>query len=171
VVVFEPEAGGMPERAGPYVDGTRAAKRILRALGPESLFEPDTFKAYFRAVFQAGVVDTKGIQAYRKSFDFREVARRFRLIEEDEEQAVVPYRRGEQRIGELLERARLNRDNPRKLIRALQRYSVGIGKSALSGYQARGLIVPVRPGLWRWNGGYSELAGIGSGAEAQTWVI
>jgi CRISPR-associated endonuclease/helicase Cas3 len=170
VVVFEPAEGGLPERSGPYADGTRIARRVLAVAGADSLFDPGLYQSYFRELFSSQTIDAAGVQALRRRLDYPEVARRAKLIEEDEESVVVPYPNGNERVEDLMKLVRGGWGNPRELLRALQPFIVGVRRNDLRRLEVGGLIQPLRPGLWEWSGHYDRLRGI-AGAQPGFFVV
>jgi CRISPR-associated endonuclease/helicase Cas3 len=165
-VVFTPADGHMPDRSGPYVDGARIAARKLSLAGPAGLHDPDLYSEYFRELFRAEVLDAKGIRGHQQRFDFPRVAREFRVIDEDQEPAVVIYPAGNQQVLGLLDAARNSRGNAREVMRALQQNCIGIYRNRLPDLQRRGLITPVRQDLWEWQGLYDEeLLGAAAGED------
>lgn len=161
VVVFEPSDGHLPERSGPYRSGTEIGRRLLADFGPDGLFELDLYERYFRELFQSQELDAEGIQDLRRRLEYPEVARRARLIEEDEGSVVVRYPDGNERVNSLIERVRRDDENPRLLLRALQPFMIGVRRSELPSLEAGGFIKMLRPGIWEWLGHYDSLLGIG----------
>ncbi len=160
VVVFRPLDGHLPDRSGPYKDGTRIAERLLSIVGAEALFDPNLYQRYFRELFKSEEVDVGGVQNLRRRLDYPEVARRCRLIDEDEGSVVVRYPTGDPLLGALVGRIRSGQGNPRHLLRAVQPYLVGVPRNRLPGLEREGLVQLLRPGLWEWLGSYDSLKGI-----------
>lgn len=86
------------------------------------LFSPDVVRRFFKELYstQNGNMDGEGITAYRREFRFREVQRRYRLIEDNAHTVIVPWKDGLNRVDAA--RARPAPDT----LRALQRYSVSV---------------------------------------------
>ena len=80
VVVFQPKEGSAPP-LGSYKLATDTTLRMLNA-GPLDLDNPETVTEFFRGVYQFADHDAKGIQEKRRSFDYPEVASRFRMIDD-----------------------------------------------------------------------------------------
>ena len=162
VVVFQPKEGSAPP-LGSYKLATDTTLRMLNA-GPLDLDNPETVTEFFRGVYQFVDHDAKGIQGKRRSFDYPEVASRFRMIDDATLEAVVPkYGAGEERerVGRALERLRNGTPAARSVIRSLQPWTVQIYLNQASGMLRSGLLSEVMPGLYEWRGDYDEVTGIG----------
>lgn len=83
---------------------------------------PDLFQTYFRLFYANSQLDSAGVQTARASFDFAEVAKRFRMIEDAETYPlVVPCSDAyENKVNTLRDKHLLNRDD----FRALQPFIV-----------------------------------------------
>lgn len=165
VVVFAPEEERQPP--GAYRVGSDVARVLLRAAGGDpQLHHPDTFVGYFRSLYSSLDLDREKVEASRKSLDYPEVAKRYRLIDDDAASVVVRYRgedgdRGQ--VDALLEELRRFPQRSRGLLRRLQPYIVGVRQRLLARYVAQGLAEEVLPGLWVWAGKYDKLRGLGDG--------
>ena len=162
VVVFQPKEGSAPP-LGSYKLATDTTLRMLNA-GPLDLDDPETVTEFFRGVYQFADHDARGIQGKRRSFDYPEVASRFRMIDDATLEAVVPkYGTGEERerVGRVLERLRNGTPAARSVIRSLQPWTVQIYVNQASGMLRSGLLSEVMPGLYEWRGDYDEVTGIG----------
>ena len=162
VVVFQPKEGSAPP-LGSYKLATDTTLRMLNA-GPLDLDNPETVTEFFRGVYQFADHDAKGIQGKRRSFDYPEVASRFKMIDDATLEAVVPkYGAGEERerVGRMLERLRNGTPAARSVIRSLQPWTVEIYLNQASGMLRSGLLSEVMPGLYEWRGDYDEVTGIG----------
>jgi len=89
VIVFRPETGKLPP--GEYVSGTQITEGLLKYAAPDALFDPALYRTYFERLFPITELDKEKIQEHRSHCDFPEVAKRFRLIEEETVPAVVRY--------------------------------------------------------------------------------
>lgn len=164
VVIFEP------------ADGGRGARRIYgAALGATRLFfgpdraDPDCLPAlrdYYRERFALKNVEAEGkaIQRLRKDFDFPEVARLFRMIDEDAVPVVVPYG-GEAEQARVAEIVRLLRGGAvatagaaGALLRELRPYLATLPRGIAA--RAAHLAAPVIGDLVEWLGDYHPLRGI-----------
>jgi CRISPR-associated endonuclease/helicase Cas3 len=164
VVIFEPDEGSVPP--GAYRIGTDTTRALLNsAEGELDLHDPAVYVRYFQR-FYAGVnLDREKVQQLRREFDFPEVARRFRLIEDDGAPVVVRYREGDDdgEVDALLSDLHRFPQRSRALLRRLQPYIVTVRQRLLGQYATRGLAVEVVPGLWEWFGAYDEITGLGAG--------
>lgn len=130
---------------------------------------------YFQLLYQARDLDEAKIQPLRAALDYPEVAKRFRLIEDDTIPVVVRYRgpvRSDRTVDNLLRIARGDMDVPRETLRRLQPYLVDIWRRALIPHEQAGRLSEVRPGLWEWLGGYDSVRGItGSSGDPAELVV
>lgn len=152
VVLFVPP---QPSRSGLLRKGEDASKEMLRASPEVALsLDPGAFDRYFNLFYgKVSSFDEKGIHdllvryADRGQFQFREAAQVFRLIEDEDQQAIIvrygPHRQRLDRLVEDLRHAGPSRDR----MRALQRFSV-----SLSGRMAKALLdqgdIEEIQGLW-----------------------
>jgi CRISPR-associated endonuclease/helicase Cas3 len=156
VVVFEPEDGRSPR--GPYRTALMEAKNILEK-GDVDLHDPSIFEEYFGRLFIDVNTDAKKIGESRKAFDFPEVARKFRMIEEESIPVVVNYPRQNGPYA-LIEEVRRKGRLSRSLWRRLQPFFVNIYCNDFEAYENKMLIEQSIPGLYLWRGGYDEIKGI-----------
>lgn len=163
VVVFSPVEGSAPR--GAYKTATDRAQMTL-ADDSIDLHDPDTFVSYFRDVYRDVETDRHGIQALRRSFDFPEVALRFRMIDDDTVSVLVPFDKSV--VASICdEAARIGRVT-REAWRKAQRHSVAMLRREFASALQGGLAYEVvaGSGLFRWTGEYSGVLGItGSGTD------
>ena len=91
VIVFETVESREPQ--GFYAMGTKKTRFLLRE-HPDTLFDdPELCRAYFASLYgDAGAkLDANEVQEHRRSRDFPEVDRRYKLIEDDTLPVVVQY--------------------------------------------------------------------------------
>jgi CRISPR-associated endonuclease/helicase Cas3 len=160
VVIFWPEDGKVPP--GAYRTGTDTAMSLLNQPHTD-LHDPILYQTYFERLYQGLELDAKGIQQLRQALDFPEVARRFRLIDDDTEAVVVHYTSpvtDEQQIRSLLAVIREQNEIPRWALRRLQPYLVNIRRRLIPEYHREGFLHELTPGLWEWLGGYDFLRGL-----------
>jgi CRISPR-associated endonuclease/helicase Cas3 len=170
VVVFQPEAGGLP-RGGTYRLATGITATLLGAgdLDPDS---PDQARRYFELLFDRvgpGGTDLHHIQELRERLDFPEVAQRFRMIDEATETVVITSYGGDgeqARTRRLVDQLRNGHGSAREIMRALQPYLVSVYRHESQRYQREGLIHPILPGVGEWLGRYDAVRGLQ--AEAAT---
>jgi CRISPR-associated endonuclease/helicase Cas3 len=159
-VIFEPADGGLP--TGPY----RTATNITQALLGRGDLDPDdpaVPSAYFRQLFESVSTDRDGIQALRQRFEYPEVARRFRMIEEDTDAVVITtYGSDEEqrRVRSLVEQLRHDASAARLILRRLQPYVVSLRRREVERFRRQGYITPVLDGLGEWLGRYDPMRGL-----------
>ena len=151
MVLFWPEEGTTPR--GPYRVGVEKARLLLEEHPPERLHDPGLYQAYFKELFTTVKTD-KGIQEHRKDLDYPEVARRYRLIQEDTVSVVVPYGEGLARLEAFQKAPSLQN------WRRLQAYVVGLFRNQVR--ERRGFLeaVPGFQDLYVWRGSYDPRRGL-----------
>jgi CRISPR-associated endonuclease/helicase Cas3 len=160
VVVFRPTDGGSP--AGAYRTGIGITGALL-GRGSADPHDPALANEYFRQLFQSIDTDREGIQVMRSALNYPEVARRFRMIDDDTEPvAITSYGTDEERrqVRRLLERLRGGTPESRALHRALQPYLVSLRRREAERYRSSRLISEVTPGLGEWMGDYDAVRGL-----------
>lgn len=162
VVIFAAEKGGVPP--GPYRTGTDTTSVILHGSdGCLDLHDPATFLSYFRRFYRGVDLDKEEVQKLRRAFDYQEVARRARLIKDDDVAVAVRYRSAEGDVDALLEAIRNFPQRSRAILRKLQPFIVSVRRHPLDRYAAEGLTAEITPGLWQWFGDYDDVRGLGAG--------
>ena len=159
VVVFTPPDPASP--LGVYRSG-RDIARVVRELPGFDLNDPATVQRYFKLLFGTAVdTDRYRIQRLRKSLDFPEVARRFRMIEDDTYDVIVGYPEGEvPHIELLLDQLRTRERSPRAVLRELQPHIVSVYRREADRLIRERWIQEVMPGIGRWLGTYDAVRGI-----------
>ncbi len=161
VVVFQPAEGGAP--GGDYATGIDNTRVWLGGEGKDP-HSPADVEAYFRLFYPTVDTDRGHIQALRRSFDYPEVASRFRMIPDATETIVVPYGTEDEKAGvqRHLYRLRHREGRPRQLLRALQPYVVSVYSHQAAKYRRLGLLEEVLPDglLGEWRGAYDAVRGI-----------
>jgi CRISPR-associated endonuclease/helicase Cas3 len=159
VVVFEPEAGGMP--AGDYETGAGLTAVLLRddTVDPN---DPAIVTRYFRELYRNVELDRNNIQRARASLDFPAVASSFQMIEDGGEGVLVGYRGEDEGLAvqEIVRRVQREGRVTRGLRRAVQPYLVSVRPRQLEAYQQGLLVEELAPGLHRWLGGYDIRRGL-----------
>ncbi|MGV3724900.1 MAG: CRISPR-associated helicase Cas3' [Actinomycetota bacterium] len=158
VTVFMPSAGSSPR--GSYRVAMDSARRLLK-LG-EDLHAPEIFERYFQDVYGKVDLDPDKIQRCRERFDFPEVARLLRLIDDDTSPVLVPYGAAEAEIQALLDDVRRAPRITRELWRRAQPFLVTLRQTAFERFQNEGLIEMVALDLPRWRGHYDDRLGLRS---------
>jgi CRISPR-associated endonuclease/helicase Cas3 len=161
VLVFNPAAGSLPP--GPY----RTATDITRALIGSGTLDPDNpdhVCTYFQQLFATISLDQKQIQKLRAALNYPEVARNFRLIDEDTEDVIVEYgdEDSRQQVRALIAALQQKPPNARMLLRRLQPYLVSIRAATAQKYRATGWMAPLADftGLSIWQGRYDDVRGL-----------
>ena len=159
VVVFRPEDGGTPP--GAYEAGRDLTVNLLRDAPDLDLHDPELPRRYFAALYDTQNLDDAGIQQARAAWQFREVGRRYCLIDDDTTPVIVDYEgEGWDLAHEVADRAEyagfVHRDDWRRL----QPYTVKLHAWAFDQALDDGNVLPLAPDaapdLWRWDGGYDE---------------
>jgi CRISPR-associated endonuclease/helicase Cas3 len=156
VVIFDPADGGSP--GGAYRTGLDTALAMLRA-GCD-LHDPAVYERYFTLLFGAVETDRDGIQGLRAALDFEEVARKFRLIDDEGAPAAVRPPGHDAQVDRLLAAIRRAEESPRRSVRRLQPFLVNLRSRQVAAYESKGLLREVVPGLWEWRGGYDPVRGL-----------
>lgn len=160
VIVFRPADGGSPP--GAYRTGIGITGALL-GRGFADPHDPALASEYFKQLFQSIDTDREGIQAMRRALNYPEVARRFRMIDDDTEPvAITAYGTDEERrqVRRLLQRLRGGAPESRALLRALQPYVVSLRRREAEKYRRAGLISEVTAGLGEWMGDYDAIRGL-----------
>ncbi len=158
VVVFIPPK---PAPKGTLLNAEYATRTLMAdSMDMES---HDLFPRYFREFYSR----IEGHYPYREllirdarnlQFQFREAAAGFRMIDESQKSIFVRYGKGEELV-ELLRR-QIRADSPYGwLLRKLQRYAITLPQGQMVKLANNGQIEELTPGLFVWNGRYSESTG------------
>lgn len=161
VVVFQPEAGKLPGKD--YERATLITRKVL-GMGYTDLDDPAATAEYFRQLYRVEATDRKGIQALRRTLDYPEVARNFRMIDDDTQTVIVPYgaANDRQRIDAIWETIETHRGNLRSLMRQVQPFTVSLYRRQAQKYERQGWIQPSTavPDLGLWVGKYDAVRGL-----------
>lgn len=171
VIVFAPADGHLPR--GTYKAATGVSRALL-GTGNLDLHGTAAPAAYFTQLFATIPTDREGIQELRRKLDYPEVARLFRMIDDDAENVVVHYGSQEEQecISKMLDDLRAHSPAARLILRRLQPYIVSLHRRRAQEYARRGLVAPVMPGLGEWLGRYDPLCGIaGDDPDPDTLVV
>lgn len=161
VVLFNPVSGKLP--TGPYRSGTALAAQMLT---PSFNFDdPHAYENYFRLLYQSVDLDTKHIQELRSEFCFAEVARRFRMIEEDTLPVIVrPLGENhKENVNKLVDELNRQPTASRWLYRSLQPYIVNVRGRRMPAYERQGMARRLTPCVWEWLGRYDPVRGLDDG--------
>jgi CRISPR-associated endonuclease/helicase Cas3 len=146
----------LPAVLGSLCVGLQATRSTLVDERPASL-SPAHFERYFRHYYdgfasrdQRGIVELLRCDRHF-AMSFRQAAAQFRLIDdEDQASVVVPYVSANpdaRDVATLIARLRANNAD-RRLLRALQRYTVNARRKTIEPWQRRGDVEEVLPGLF-----------------------
>jgi CRISPR-associated helicase Cas3/CRISPR-associated endonuclease Cas3-HD len=96
VTVFEPEEDGEGRRAYPtfaYYQATEVTRTLLALHGEIDINDPTVFQAYYRRLYDLDNPATQNTELNNaiQALDFIEVARNYRLIDQDAIQVLVPW--------------------------------------------------------------------------------
>jgi CRISPR-associated endonuclease/helicase Cas3 len=137
---------------GAYKIGLDDSKIILERNEPEALHNPALYTEYFQCLFRDVNLDKRDIQSYRRDFNYPEVAKRYKLIEDTVLVVVSSYNNNE---GEKRLQAYLH-ESSRETFRELMPYTVNIRYDELNREEIAECLEEVEPGLYRWIGGYDD---------------
>ena len=157
VTIFRPEDEGYPP--GAYRQASDVTKMLLQSKGPAGMdiTSPALFEEYYRTFYQLARPEQKRpelLEAIRRQ-DFAEVARRYRLIERDSINVLVPYKRAVyQRLAEQVHARGLTA----AWIRRARPYTVGIYRPRRGAEE---------DAVWAW----LEPAPVARGAQSDEWFI
>ena len=162
VIVFKPAEGGLPR--GAYRRATQTTCTMLNT-GDLDMHDPASIHDYFARLYPLENTDQNEIQKKRRELDYPEVARRFRMIDDDTVNVVVTKYGTEeerQRVRLILARLRAGAPPTRLLLRQLQPYTVSIWRRQALEHQRQGFLSTdeVAPGLWEWMGRYDPVRGL-----------
>ncbi len=162
-VVFEFPDSKQPTGAY-YTHGTVVTKTLLYVDSPSAWTE-EGIAEWYRRLFQDGLVttDKKCIQYLRSRFQYREVAKAFRMIDEDTVPVVVPWATSDPRAMPVLSvLTRISAGEPVGIsaYRILQDVTVSLPRRIAEAALSDGTAEAVTPMLYRWNGEYDELLGL-----------
>ena len=110
------------------------------------------------------VLDSRDVQSARQTWAYREVARRFRMIDDDSLSVVVPWPSDDVRsaaVERSLEHLRSNLPSSMSTFRILQDVTISLRAQQVERCVAEGLVVRVGSSdLYEWVGTYDEQVGI-----------
>lgn len=159
VIIFRPEENTMPP--GAYYTAAKITNVLQRLGDLDELDDPATSANYFKLLFEAVELDREGIQTLRQNFAYPEVAKRFKMIEDDTESVVITDygSESEQReVRQWLDLLKRGVPYARALLRKLQPYTVAIRKREAEKLAAH--IEQLLPGIGIWLGDYDEVSGL-----------
>ena len=139
VYIFYPKEGSQPQ--GSYRTATDTAKSMLKA--PDELHNPKIYEKYFQGLYQGVKTDAYNIRELQRNFDYTEVSRRFKFINQPTETVIVPY---DNNVDELMHQLRSAKSSLRHLMRKLQPYMVNLPNYEFENYRRQGLVKEVMEG-------------------------
>ncbi len=162
VVVFRPPDDSMPP--GAYRTGADLA-RVVATSPAFDAGNPAAIRRYSALLLGGGInPDREGIQALREQLDYPEVARRFRMIDDDPFDVVVDYPiAASRRIEALVEQLRARDASVRTVLRKLQPHMVSLRRREAERLVREGVVSELLSGVGRWHGRYDPLMGIVAG--------
>jgi CRISPR-associated endonuclease/helicase Cas3 len=152
VVLFQPEAGGMPK--GAYKAGFELANLLLGRNPTERLHDPELYQEYFQGLYSYVDTDKRKIEPDRVALDYSEVARKYRLIDDDTVAVVVRYSDSAARLADW------ERWPSREAWRALQPFIVNLYRFEAARFESEGWLQQLADGLYVWLGKYDAVRGI-----------
>ncbi len=159
VVVFRPADDAMPP--GVYRTGADLAQLVANVPGFDA-GDPAAIRRYSSLLLGGGIdPDQRGIQKLRADFDFPEVARLFRMIDDDTYDAVVEYpAHAVAEIGGLVDRLRRHDPHVRQILRRLRPHTVSLRRREAEHLVREGMIREILPGFGQWHGRYDPVLGL-----------
>ncbi|MCL4414243.1 MAG: CRISPR-associated helicase Cas3' [Actinobacteria bacterium] len=147
-----------------YTHGTAHTKTLLSA-EPCAAWTEDAIAEWYRRLFRDPLVttDKKRIQDLRSKFHYREVAKVFRMIDDDTVPVVVPWTPPDPRttsVYSVLDRLSAGQPVGISAYRTLQDATVSLPRRLAEAALSDGTAEAVTPVLYRWNGEYDELLGL-----------
>jgi CRISPR-associated endonuclease/helicase Cas3 len=131
-------------------------------LDPHDLNTIRTYYERFLGSIGESGLDRDEIQPLRRGLNYRDVAQKFKMIDDDTYSVVITsYGTGEEsdRIQRWLDELRTGSPRARELRRWLQPYLVAVRRRQALRLLQQGLIDEVRPGYGIWLGGYDAICG------------
>lgn len=151
VVIFNPQDGKVPP--GEYQTAVNETTKLLKRKNID-LHDPNIFIEYFQSLYQSSDTDAKKIQNSRKSLDYPEVARNFKLIPDDTYPIVINYSDRASSIIQRIKKRGLRSGD----LRDLQPYFVNLRSREFK--QTEALREQIAEGIWLWQGTYDDTKGI-----------
>lgn len=133
---------------------------------------------YFRLLFDTVATDREGIQKLRAQLNYPEVAKQFRMIDEDTEDVIVFYGSDaeQERVQRDIEQVRRTPAMARVILRRLRPFMVSLRSREAARCRQRGLIGELLPdalpGVGIWHGKYDPVRGLcGDDLELEQLVV
>lgn len=152
VVVFVPPK---PAPVGHLRRGEQATRSILAVTEEPDRLRPTAFRRFFERFYAESSLDRRAITplltdgARRLEFGFRTAAERFEMVADAGTATIlVPYGRGAGLVTELRRSTRRPEGPDRRLLRALQRFTVSVHRGHLAVLQRAGALTEVLPAVF-----------------------
>ncbi|MCK8823997.1 CRISPR-associated helicase Cas3' [Fuchsiella alkaliacetigena] len=154
VIIFEPEENVLPK--GIYKTATARTDSFLKELNKTD--KSDLFKRYFNSLYRDIDLDSKNINKERESFNYREVARSFKIIPDDSFNVIIENYQEIEGYNPAVIRKKgfISREE----WRLLQPYTVSLKKYRLNEYLKEGYISELIEGVYIWGAKYDQDLGI-----------
>ena len=163
VFIFTLEDAGAPNKQ------YRALAEFANSLYKDNealLFEHDFFKEYYRKALSLFIdADKKKIEEDRKSFNFKTVSEKYKLIENRTTPIFILC----DESADLYERIRYKPILSRADYRAMQQFSVQVYDNFMK--ENIGKMGKEPQGYWKWYGQYDEDYGLSSNPELNTLIV
>lgn len=163
VFIFTLEDAGAPNKQ------YRALAEFANSLYKDNedlLFEHDFFKEYYRKALNLFIdADKKKIEEDRKSFNFKTVAEKYKLIENRTTPIFILC----DESADLYERIRFKPILSRTDYRAMQQFSVQVYDNFMK--ENIGKMGKESQGYWKWYGQYDKDYGLSSNPELNTLIV
>jgi CRISPR-associated endonuclease/helicase Cas3 len=161
VLVFRPADGRLPQ--GAYRIATHLGQAFFGP-GRADPEDPEALRRYFGELYRAlgrGGTDREGIQGRRRALDYPEVARRFRMIDEDTVPLVVHWGERPQReeADRALRQLTQGQGPMRDALRIIQPFTVTVRRHEAAQLGAW-TEWPLPNVLGRWHGEYDQKLGL-----------
>jgi CRISPR-associated endonuclease/helicase Cas3 len=163
VVIVRPAEGSMPQ--GAYRTGVGITEKLLGSAALD-VDDPAIPARYFRLLFETVATDREGIQQLRAQLNYTEVAKQFRMIDEDTEDVIVTYgsAKKQQQVERAIAQIRQNPAMARVILRQLRPFMVSLRTREAARCRRRGLIGELLPDalpeVGIWHGRYDPLRGL-----------
>lgn len=169
VVVFRGQGENTPP--GVYRAASNLTLSLLSAEPDPD--DPEIARAFFRRLYATVETDRDAIQSLRARLEYPEVARRFRMIDDETESVIVRYGTRDERqlVESMVDCLRAGAAATRVLLRRLQPYLVSVHVKQADQYRRLGMIAPIREGIGEWMGHYDDVRGLVTDVNPDTFVV
>lgn len=175
VVIVRPAEGSTPQ--GSYRTGVGITEKLLGGTALD-VDDPAVPSHYFRLLFDSVATDRDGIQQLRAQLNYPEVAKQFRMIDDDTEDVIVFYgsAKEQEQTQHAIDQIRRTPALARVILRRLRPYMVSLRTREAARCRQRGLIGELLPdalpGVGIWHGRYDPLRGLsGDDLELERLVV